>query len=81
MNQDIEYNINQHQHLTNQFEEDGFMFRDKISRKEDMKKNEIEKMNEERSQELRELRSRIDELNNELNPYRPNHVSNLQCHT
>jgi len=31
-------------------------------------------MNEERVTDVRELRSKVDELNNELNPLRPCHV-------
>lgn len=63
MNQDIEENINLKQHLTTKLEKDGFMFKDQMSRKEEMKKVEIEKMNEERSSNVRDLRARIDELN------------------
>lgn len=56
------------------------MFKDKINRKENMKKIEIEKMNEEKSLELRELNLRIEELNNELNPIRSYHVNYLKLY-
>lgn len=44
-----------------------------LTKKDEIKKVDLEKINEERAQELRELKQKVDELTNDLNPLRPSH--------
>ncbi|KAL4466495.1 hypothetical protein ABPG72_016636 [Tetrahymena utriculariae] len=81
LNQKLEFyrddKLQQQQFLSSQYEKEKNIFEERLMKKEEIKKIDQVKFDEEKQQELRELRQKLDELNTELTPLRPYHV--IQC--
>ncbi|KAL4439299.1 hypothetical protein ABPG74_016962 [Tetrahymena malaccensis] len=77
LNQKLEFDrddkLQQQQFLQSQFEKEKNVFEERLMKKEEIKKIDQVKFDEEKQQELRELRQKLDELNTELTPLRPYH--------